>query len=324
MGLLDAEAELTLISAEEDDLGITLIRMDQVYKGVPIFGGQLVTHLDAREVRGVYGHAYKDAHQISIKPKLNSAQAIEAARSALGYGGSFANPPAAELVILPNRIRNEGPDTQAGARLVYKVELLIEDATEATARWFYFVDAEDGAIVWHYDAMNRGAGQSIYSGNVVIPSGYHAYNNTGLDPYCGIYYYRNGFWLWDGSGNYGYIETTDMHNGTGGTPGFYGYEFVPEGTDNQWGVPSIYTGTCGSLRRQRQQSAVDAQFGMTITWNYFLYDLGRRGIDNLGYKMISRVHYGSNLNKVLLRGMTVCNNARVQTRRRSNAPAISD
>ncbi|HEX8775865.1 MAG TPA: M4 family metallopeptidase [Pyrinomonadaceae bacterium] len=294
-GLLDAETELATVSAEEDDLGITHLRLDQVYKGVPVFGGQVVTHLDAKGVRGVDGHLYKEAHQVKTIPKLGSTEAIAAAKAALGYNGAFARQPTAELLILPNELKNEGPEDRSGARLVYKVEMLIEDGVQVPARWWYFVDAEDGSIVWRYDAMNQGAGQSLYNGYVVIPSGYYNGAEAAYDPYCGISYWRSGYWLWDGSGSYGYMETTDMHNSTGGADTFYGYEFVPEGTDNQWGITWNYSGTCGYVWRQRQQAAVDAQFGMMVTWDYFLYDQGRRGIDNLGYKMISRVHYGSNL-----------------------------
>jgi len=39
---------------------------------------------------------------------------------------------------------------------------------------------------------------------------------------------------------------------------------------------------------------VDVQFGMAVTWNYFKIFQGRRGIDNLGYTMFGRAHYGNN------------------------------
>ncbi|MGI9105892.1 MAG: M4 family metallopeptidase [Pyrinomonadaceae bacterium] len=308
LGLLNAEAEIEINAAEEDDLGITHIRFDQVSNGVPIFGGRLMTHLDTKygqppshhvagDVLGVEGRWYKDARGINSNPTLDSAQAIEAAKIALGYTGMFAKSPEAELVILPHQIKNEFPSDRVGATLVYKVELLIEDGTDATARHWYFVNAHDGSIVWHYDAMNRGAGQSLYSGYVSIPSDYYSFNTTRYDPTCGQYLWNNGYWLYDGTGTYGYMEATDMQNMTGGDPTFAGYAWARDRND-AWGVNSGYP--CD--RWQREQAMVDVQFGMALTWNYFLYQHGRRGIDNTGYRMFGRTHYGVNIAQAFWNG----------------------
>lgn len=174
IGLIDADAELELLGADENNLETTHVRLEQIHKGVPVFGSQIIIHLKKDKVYEITGYILKEVRQVDTKPKLDAAQAIEAAKISLGYKGGFAEPPDAALVILPHQIKD--PAAAPGATLVYRVELLIEDGTNATARWLYFVNAQDGSIVWRYDAMNRGSGQSLYSGVVSFPTGYYNYN----------------------------------------------------------------------------------------------------------------------------------------------------
>src|SRR5439155_6245130 len=106
---------------------------------------------------------------VETKPNLKAKDALDAAKSALGYRGNFANEPQANLVILPNEMID--PKNRIGANLVYVVELLVEDGTDAMGRYFYYVDANDGHIVWKYNGLTTvNNGSSVYSGAVTIPT----------------------------------------------------------------------------------------------------------------------------------------------------------
>ena len=154
LGLVDPEAELTLAGADRDGLGQTHVRLDQVHRGVPVFGGQLITHMDADSVREfVGGRVYASARRVDTTPRIDAARAVAAARSALGYAGHFAREPQAKLVVLPHEVRNR--HGEAGASLVYLVELLILDGTASTAHHHYFVSADDGSVVWHYNNLRH-------------------------------------------------------------------------------------------------------------------------------------------------------------------------
>lgn len=152
--LVDPEAELTLAGADRDELGQTHVRLDQVFRGVPVFGGQLITHMDAVSVRDfVSGRVFGSARRVDTRPRIDAARAVEAAKAALGYAGRFAKEPQAKLVVLPHELKNR--HGEAGATLVYLVELLIMDGTRDTAHHYYFVNAADGAVVWHYNNLRR-------------------------------------------------------------------------------------------------------------------------------------------------------------------------
>lgn len=204
-GVRDPEAELTLLTAKQDDLGLTHVRLDQVHKGVPVFGGQIITHLDGVNVRSVTGRAFQGARGVDTTPALTAAQAIEAARAALGDGGGIAKEPQAKLVILPAR------DGSSGATLTYQVQIFVEHTDKAPERHEYFVDATSGAILFHYNSIPTGTGYSLFSGNQYIPT-------TGT---WGNYYMQ--------SPTHGYSYTYDYPYGTT----FRDY-------DDVWGNNTVY------------------------------------------------------------------------------------
>jgi thermolysin len=166
VGLREPDAELEFVRASEDDLGLTHVRLAQVHNGLPVFGSQIITHMDAGGVGQVTGRANEAARRVNTSPVLSAAAAIKAAKVALGHGGDFSEQPTAKLVILPN------VDGSDGATLTYQVELFIEDGTNKPARHQYFVDAHTGAVVWHYDSIPDATGYSLYSGVVDIPTRY--------------------------------------------------------------------------------------------------------------------------------------------------------
>jgi thermolysin len=263
-GLRDAAAELTLLGADIDDFGQTHVRLNQVQNGVPVFGGQLISHLDAASVLDVSGELF--ANVADTTPTFKATKAIAAAQAALGYTGALANAPTATLTVLPNQ------DGTAGSKLVYQVELLVEDGSSATGRYEYFIDATNGAVVWSYNNMDTtaatGSGRSLYSGTVTINTDYTS----------GTYYLRD---LSRSS-----MLTYTMRNTT--SSGYYLTD-----TDNVWG-----TGT----NSDEDSAGVDAHFGAAKTWDYYLAVHNRRGIDGNGYTMQNRVHYGNRYNNAFWNG----------------------
>lgn len=265
-GLRNAQTELSLLGADEDGVGLTHVRLDQVLNGVPVFGGQLITHLDDKLVREVTGRIYAEARKVDSKPKLTPAEAVKLAQEALGYAGEFAKQPEAKLVVLPHRIID--PNKQTGATLTYQVELLILDGTPATARHEYFIDAKDGSVVWHFNSMDTGIGYSLYSGTVWIDTFQVQTNVFRLTAF-----------------NRSYMSVIDAGTGR-----------IFEDRDNYWGNFS---------NSNRQTAGVDAHFGEINSWDYYYNVLGRWGIDNQGYRMYSYVHYGYAYNNAFWDGTSL-------------------
>ncbi len=273
----DAAAEFRVIGAEADDLGLTHLRLNQMHNNVKVFGSQLITHLDESSVREVSGRTFDDA-RIDTTPAIDSAAAIEAAKTELGYTGEFAEAPKAELVILPHAI-SQGEGAK-GATLVFRVELRIEDGTDATAHHQYFVNALDGQIVWHYNSLTNGLGHSLYVGDVAIATKHSVINFPPPLPDLPVYSMEDA--------SRGNMQTRDMNNGASGNGTLFSQLL-----SDVWG-----DGTTGNDK----SAAVDAHFGAMKTWDYYLNVFGRAGIDGAGYQVISRVHFGSNYNNAFWNG----------------------
>ncbi|HEY0604191.1 MAG TPA: M4 family metallopeptidase, partial [Herpetosiphonaceae bacterium] len=251
-----SRASFKLRGAQKDDLA-THVRLDQVYRGLPVFGGQLIAHLDPQgNPRSENGRFYEGL-TLSTSPSLTDAQAIAAATKALGYKDSFAEAPSARLLVLPQ---------DGGAVLAYQVSLLVEDGTDATGKYQYFIDAGDGKVVLSYNSIDTvhaiGTGNSLYSGTVSL----------GTELVDGTYELRDT--------TRGDMKTVDLNNHGGGNKVF-------TDLDNIWGDGTI---------ANTQSAGADAHYGAAQTWDYYLNTFGRRGIDGEGFQVISRVHYGKNYN----------------------------
>lgn len=270
----DVRSDFGLVSAEQDDLGITHVRLNQFRNGVRIFGAQVITHLDAQTMRAVSGRNYDEVN-VETAADVTPAQALEAAKAALNFNGQFVEEPKAHLVVLPHELFKEDEDKDA--TLVYHVELKIEDGTDATAHHQYFINAKDGSVVWHFDALPHGTGFSLYSGGVSINT-----ESVFSFPF-------NRYRLRDTAR--GGLEARDMNNSTSGSGTLFEKLII-----DTWG-----NGTTGN----DESAAVDVFFGMEKTWDYFRYVHGRLGIDGAGYKMIGRVHYGSNYNNAFWNGSVI-------------------
>ena len=253
-------ADFVLRSVEEDTLA-THVRLDQQYAGLPVFGGQVVVHLDGTKVVEEGGDFYA-VGKLDTAPSISADAATATAVGDLKYDGQVEQ--TTRLLVLAY-----GQETPL---LAYQVSLHIEDGTDATAHHEYFINAHDGSTVFYYndlDVVNaNGTGKSLYSGQVSIVTDYTS----------------NKYYLRDNSR--GGMDTIDMRNGTSG-----GYYFTDG--NNIWGNHST---------NNAKSAAIDAQYGAAKTWDYFLNTFNRRGIDGNGFKVRSRVHYGSKYNNAFWNG----------------------
>jgi thermolysin len=274
---LNVENSFVLQSAEQDDLGQIHLRLNQVKNQVSVFGGQLTAHVDTQGKVRILGRFFKEAETLETSPLLDETEAIRRAKDALGYTGDFAKAPGARLVILPEWIIDQRKNTSK-VILTYLVELLILDGTRNTARHFYFIDAQKGEIIWHYDNLQTqlsvGTGYTLYSGTVNfytfrVFTLYYLQDNTKC-PGC---LPNPGF-------NPSYTMT--MNNQTNPNNG----QFFANPT-NIWG-----NGTTS----HPETVGADAHFGMSKTWDYLYNVHGRYGIDGNGFPLKMRVHYDVNYN----------------------------
>lgn len=134
-----AAGNLKLLSVLREELSaVRHERYDQYYKGVRVWGAQIIRHFRREELYLVNG-TWQDALELDVTPVLTAAQALGLAQRALPPAPrSPAGAP--ELVVFP---------AEGGARLAWLVFL-----TAAHEETFVFIDARDGLTLFRYDNLH--------------------------------------------------------------------------------------------------------------------------------------------------------------------------
>jgi zinc metalloprotease ZmpA len=256
----DPVSELAVVRSSADERDVTHVRFQQLYRGVPVFEGEAITHVDAAgDVTDT--NALRDVSGLDVRPRIGGDEAIHAVLRTMAPADQTTIEQSI-LQILPRG------DRSPVDRLVWHLTVSTESDATGPTRWEYFVDAHTGDLAWAFDALETtasiGSGKTMYSGNPSVNT-----DSTG-----GTYYLRD---LTRGGGNY----TCDQQNKTSGTC-------------------SIITSASNSFGNNvkdssnRATAGADAHYGLQSTWSYYATMFGRNGINGAGRTTYSRVHYGVN------------------------------
>lgn len=260
-----------------DANGTEHVRYNRTYRGLPVIGGGFVVHSRNGRQIGKVSQTLRSAARPSLDARISRDEAIVEAGAR--FGTRFTGVPTARTVIWAR-----------GATPVLAQEVVFTGikADQSPTEMHYIVDAANGRILAQYDgvqtARRRRPGPNGGGGTCTSPS---PATGTGNALYLGSVTLatssctNGGYAMIDSTrGNSGgYNRTTDMGNLTSGS----GTLFTD--ADNVWG---------NGLNSNRQSAGVDAHYGITMTWDYYLNKHGRSGIDGAGTGALSRVHYGNN------------------------------
>lgn len=279
-GIRNAYAEFRLRQVVQDTLGQIHVRLDQVYQGVPVFGQQLIVHLDRDGVPQSITGVYLEGIAVSTQPVLSAQEARTVAQQR--FPGALTKTPQAEMVLLPQ---------EGEVRLVYRV-VLHDEATPR--RVVAFVDAISGEVVHSYNdlrtllpartRLGRAIGEPSPAAEAQPPGPTVAAVGTGHSLYSGTVslttdHRGSAFTMLDATR--GRLRTSDMQNRS------FGQGQLFTDADNNWG---------NGATSDRASAGVDAHFGAEQTWDYYLTVHGRIGIKDDGAGARSRVHYRKGYN----------------------------
>ncbi len=252
---LGAREKLVVRDVVKDRDGTVHTRYERTYAGLPVLGGDLVTHVTGNGT--LKGVSKATRARISV-PSTEAAVSVAgvkksalAAAAADGATAGDAGVASARKVVWA-----------AGAKPVLAYESVVKglrhDGTPSELH--VITDATSGKELFSYEAVETGAGTSQYSGTVQLGTTASA---------------SGGYDLVD-SGRGGH-RTYDLNGGTSGTGTLF------HDADDAWGDGTPVN---------RQTAAVDAAYGAQVTWDFYQNALGRNGIRNDGKAAYSRVHYG--------------------------------
>jgi bacillolysin len=226
-------------------------RLEQVDRGVPVFGAELVRQAEGGATVSLFGTLYADSG-LDLHPTLSPAEARAAAERASGGRASERAP---GLFVLPR--------SAAGFALVYRVVVWTGADLRAD-----FVDARSGAVLQSLDEIHSAAAVGRGRGVLDEPEKLSAESLAG------------GFVLRDGL-RPAVLSTYDMGGNLSRTGAVLlgsaelGDSDLARDADNDW---------------TSDPAAVDAHAYAGFVYDYYFRRYGRRGLDDANLGIGSLVH----------------------------------
>jgi vibriolysin len=261
-----ARPELT-VSAEDDwnvrTAGMGLdgkhhVRLEQLHGGVKVWGADLVLHADAMQVGGVNGTIVTNLDGFRTDARLADSEAM-----AIAQADYAKNAKDTTVALAYERQATELvilPLENRDARLAWHTTFFTElQAGMAPGLWNYFIDAETGEVLQAFNGIHTLSQASGPGGNAKVS---RTWTND-LDVEASGTSYKM---------DTSQYKTVNMNN-------------------SQSGSGTIVTGPLNNIG----DAAINDAHGFAEKTVRMLNEwYGHNSIDDNGFKIVSRVHYGSN------------------------------
>ena len=141
-------AEFKHLSTSADELGISHLTYTQVYKGVPIYGSEVVIHAANGAVKTLNGRPIATPNGLNVKPKFSKEEAINLGLAELSKFVFMQDPQEVNSLV---QIKN---NASLKIYLHHDKPVLAYEMTlrpNALERWEMFVDAHTGEVLDKYN-----------------------------------------------------------------------------------------------------------------------------------------------------------------------------
>jgi bacillolysin len=277
--IADPWEELKITSIETDNIGITHVRAQQLYKGIEIYGAESYLHINSR--KDIFtGRIVSLNSDINITPKVTKESILHSVKSDLGAKTVMKELSDKEKSLLCY----DSPEMKL---VIYEGELAyaVSIRPNIIEEWKYFVSANDGEIIMAYN-------NTYYDG----PFTATAYDLNGISRT--IYtYYENGQYelinasesMFNSTSGEGIIMTLDANN-TSTTN--LDYDLITS-LNNTWNSPA----------------SVSAHYNAATTFKYLKNTFNRNSLNNQGGNIISFINVteddGSSMENAFWNGKAV-------------------
>ena len=281
LGLRNTDSELQFHRRHVGKLGHSHLRFNQSYKGLPVFGAQVIAQLDTNgnmiSLNGAY--ARTQSKKFITAPTLTSAQAELTARSVISYGQQAEAKSEPELMIY----LDDGRPV-----LIWRVRLQegIPDL------WSVFVNARTGAIVTIWNEIPR---QNVPGSGVDI---------LGISRPLNVWQRSSGaptYITYDASKQmYGGGDALDVN--TTGVIRVVDANNTPPNNDPDKADADLFYIGANNLDGPWLPDAVSASYNFSETYDYFNQVHSRNSYDGNGGSMLAVVRLGQNFDNAFYTG----------------------
>jgi Zn-dependent metalloprotease len=297
---LSGQSGLVATDVMTDQDGKRHVRFSQTYRNLPVLGADIVVHLSAAsEYLGVTRASQTVVSVPTVSAKLTAKQAQDKAASAVSKGVSAAP----QLLV---HTRN--------GKSVLAYQARVTSNNDVAASHVVVVDASTGSVLSDTPALDGFISPKLQSklqglkAQAATSGGWHTANPDGLaaatgkptKPGSSTPAVGTGASMYSGtvtlnttqssSTSYTLVDTTrgnaeirNAQNTFLSENRLFSSAAVMTDSDNAWG-----NGTTSDVNT----AGVDAQYGLTSTFDFYKNTLGRNGIRNDGAGPLGAVHYG--------------------------------
>ncbi|MBA9075381.1 M4 family metallopeptidase [Rufibacter quisquiliarum] len=280
--IIEPDQEFVVANVQTDELQQTHLRMRQQYRGVPVYGGEVMLHTQNNQVSVLNGQYFPTPSLVSVLPTVSGEAAIKTALASLGTTGTAAH-------LQSHSMLGKGENK---ARLVIyhpKRNHLAERLTwhvtvypDLVHRWEYFIDALNGEVLHRYNHLCSADGPRTATGKDL--------NNVNQS--LNTYQLGASYYLIDASRamynpssvlpekGTGVIYTLDLRDAA---YTFNGAFQQVTSTDNLWA----------------SSASVSAHYNAGVVYEYFKTKHGRNSIDNKGSSIVSVINVKSDKGEIL-------------------------
>ncbi|HNH45543.1 MAG TPA: M4 family metallopeptidase [Myxococcota bacterium] len=207
--------DLQVLRVDLDELGMAHTRFRQTFKGIPVWQGEAIVHLNPDgSLRGLTNAVLPDILLDSVEPSYSPEEAIDFAVEATQGWQKVSDDLKVGLYVFRG---------DKGDSLAWRVEIPMIDNSNEPSKPVVFVDAHTGEVLWQYENLQTGTpatgtGTGYYSGSLSINTylngtsyyledttrklGTYTFNNTT----SAAYYSTDADNVWGSSTQYTWVE----------------------------------------------------------------------------------------------------------------------
>ncbi|WP_445491735.1 M4 family metallopeptidase [Niallia sp. 03133] len=266
LGTKKAKDSFKIEKKSKDDLGNTVVKLQQIFEGVPVFGStQSAVINDKGELNVVSGTVVADLEdKLSGKANkgIKAKEAIDIAQKDLGFTPTYEETPKSDLVVFT---ANDQAD------YAYKVNLNFLDPKPGN--YYYFVSAQTGEILNKYNTLDEVTGTNAVGSGTGLTNNTVSLNTTLSS---GVYY----------------LQDNTRGNGI----------FTYNGQNRNRLPGALWADADNVFKTAFDAPAVDAHNYAGETYDYYKNTFNRNSYDGLGASLKSTVHYSKNYNNAFWNG----------------------
>ena len=271
-----SEVDFSVRSIKSDPSNKTRVRLDQRYKGIPVYGGEVVVHLNASGEGESFNGTYYDIEEnIDVVPGISEPAALEKVNSHLASRTPLRPLSEKERKL----VQYEQPQVtlciyrEKGLVTTFLLAYHIISCPSIQQRWEYFIDAVTGNVLHRFETTCFIDGPKTAS----------ALDLNGVSQSIHTYQVGSKYYMIDAS--------RVMFNATGSVlpDSPVGGIFTVD-VSNTFGANTSFQHLTSTTNAWSNATAVSAHVNAGVAYEYFRTNFSRNSIDGIGGTIYSMIN----------------------------------